>query len=67
MRVIPVRARLLPDIEVVEERVIRRDGALVDEGGTVGPVGSSLEETMPVLSYCLYQWGFSRAMDVVYN
>ena len=35
--------------EVVQERIILRDGALVYKCRTVGPVGALLEETMPVL------------------
>ena len=40
---------LVRDLEVVQERVTSRDGALVHEGGAIGPVRTLLEETMPVL------------------
>ena len=40
---------LVRDLEVVQERVTSRDGALVHEGGAIGPVRALLEETMPVL------------------
>ena len=49
MTVVPERARLIRDGEVVEERVPRSDRALVHEGTTVCPVGALLEEAMPVL------------------
>ena len=47
--VVPERAGLVRRGEVVEEGVAGRDRALVDERGTVGPVGTLLEETVPVL------------------
>ena len=40
---------LVGDLEVVEERMPRSDGALVDGGTAVGPVSSLLEQPMPVL------------------
>ena len=49
MAVVPVRAGLVGDVEVVQERVPCRDGALVHKGSPVGPVGAFLEETVPVL------------------
>lgn len=41
---------LICSIEVVKERVARGNGTLVDESGAVGPVGTLLEETVPVLT-----------------
>lgn len=49
MRVIPEGPRLARGAEVVKERVVCSDGALVDECRTVCPVRVLLEETVPVL------------------
>ena len=40
---------LVGDLEIVQERVPTGDRALVDEGRTVGPVRTLLEEAVPVL------------------
>ena len=48
--VVPECAGLVGGGEVVEERVARGDGALVDKGGAISPVCALLEETVPVLS-----------------
>lgn len=50
--VVPESTRLAGGSEVVEEGVAGRNGALVYERGTVGPVGAGLEETVPVLKSC---------------
>ena len=47
--VVPERTRLVGGGKVIQERVAGGDRALVDEGGTVGPVGALLEEAVPVL------------------
>ena len=49
MAVVPVGARLVGNVEVVQERIAGSDGALVDKRGAVGPVGARLEQAMPVL------------------
>ena len=41
--------RLIGGLEVVQERISAGDGALVDEGRSVGPIGALLEKTVPVL------------------
>ena len=41
---------LVRDLEVIQERVTSRDGALVHEGGAIGPVRALLEETVPMLN-----------------
>ena len=43
MAVVPVGARLVGNVEVVQERIAGSDGALVDKRGAVGPVGARLE------------------------
>jgi hypothetical protein len=52
MRVVPECARLIRDAELVQERMAGRDRALVDAHRTVSPVGTFLEQTMPML--CIY-------------
>ena len=47
--VVPERARLVGDSEVVEERVPRSDRALVHECGSVRPVRPLLIDAVPVL------------------
>ena len=47
--VVPESTSLVGGGEVVEEGVARRNGTLVDERRTVGPVGALLEEAVPVL------------------
>jgi hypothetical protein len=49
MRVVPECARLIRDAELVQERMARRDRALVDAHRSVSPVGTFLEQTMPML------------------
>lgn len=43
MAVVPIGARLVGNVEVVQERIAGSDGALVDKRGAVGPVGARLE------------------------
>ena len=40
---------LVGDLEVIEERMTRSDGALVHRGTTVSPVGPLLEQPVPML------------------
>ena len=40
---------LVGNVEVVQERVTRCDGTLIHKGGTVSPVSSVLEHTVPML------------------
>ena len=47
--VVPEGTSLVGRGEVVQERVARRDGALVDHGRAIGVVRTLLEETVPVL------------------
>ena len=49
VRVVPVRASLVRGVEVVQERVASGNRALVDESGTIGPVGVLLEQAVPML------------------
>jgi hypothetical protein len=51
MRVIPERPCLARSAELVQERVSRRDGALGNTSGAIGPGASSLEETVPMLQW----------------
>ena len=53
MGVVPVTTRLVANIEVIEEGMARNNRALVHHCGAIGPIGSSLEETMPVLNKLL--------------
>jgi succinyl-CoA synthetase beta subunit len=53
MRVVPVASSLVADIKVVQEGMAWGDGALVHEGGTIGPSSSMLEEAVPVLKHVL--------------
>jgi hypothetical protein len=48
MRVIPECSRLVRSSKVVEERVSRGDGALIDALRAVCPARTALEKTMPV-------------------
>ena len=50
MRVVPIRAGLIWDIEVVQEPVVRRDGALADERRPVCVACVALVDSVPVLS-----------------
>ena len=54
MTVVPERARLIRDGEVVEERVPRSDRALVHECGSVRPVRALLIDAVPVLHKTIY-------------
>jgi hypothetical protein len=49
MRVVPEGTGLILGLELVEERVAWRNGALRDSSRSVGPLGSLLKETMPML------------------
>ena len=49
MAVVPESTSLVGRREVVQERVVSRNGALADHGHTVSPVGALLEEAVPVL------------------
>ena len=49
MAVVPECTSLVGRREVVQERVVSGNGALADHGYTVGPVGTLLEEAVPVL------------------
>ena len=47
--VVPESARLAGSREIIKEGVPGRDGALVHERGAVSPVGTGLEQAVPVL------------------
>jgi hypothetical protein len=49
MRVVPIRASLIRNLEVVQEGVTGGDRTLSDERRSVGPVSVLLEKTVPVL------------------
>ena len=49
MAMVPESTSLVRRREVVQERVVSRNGALGDHGHTVGIVGTFLEESMPML------------------
>jgi hypothetical protein len=50
VRVVPERASLIGDVEVVYERLVGRYGALCDKGGAVGPGCAMLGYTVPMLN-----------------
>ena len=50
MSMIPESAGLSKGMELVEEGISRNDWALSDSRRTVCPLGSTLKETMPMLS-----------------
>ena len=49
MRVVPEGASLTRDAEIVQERVVGSDGALIHKGSTIVLVGIMLEQSVPVL------------------
>ena len=49
MRMVPIRARLIGDIKIVQEPIITRDGALAHERGAVGVARVALVDAVPVL------------------
>ena len=49
MRVVPEGASLTRDAEIVQERVVGSDGALIHKGSIVVLVGIVLEKSVPVL------------------
>ena len=55
MAVIPECSRLVCRGEIVQEGVSCGDRALVHEGRSIRPVGTLLEETVPVLREVVYQ------------
>lgn len=51
MRMVPVRASLIRDVEVVEERISTGNRTLGHKRSSVCPSGSFLEYAVPVLGY----------------
>jgi hypothetical protein len=51
MRMVPESAGLFGVSKFVEERISRNDRALCDSDRTIRPLGSTLKDTMPMLSH----------------